>query len=431
MSGSCFLGVSRWFFAMTPAARLQSAIEILCALETSAQPADHLLREYFRARRYAGSKDRAAVAERVYAILRRRAALAWRMGGDAPRRLAIAALIDDGLAVADIAALFGGGYGPAPLSEAELQAIGMPPADEPPLWVRCGFPAFLETELSRAFGADLPAAMAAMGGRAAIDLRVNTLKSSREDVAAGLVAEGFAVTPTPFSPFGLRLPPGEKAGKLSMSAAFVSGLFEFQDEAAQIAALLCGVKPGMAVLDLAAGAGGKTLALAAMMENRGEIVAHDIAPQRLHQLEVRAARAGVRIVRTTSEPVSGRFDMVLVDAPCSGTGTWRRQPELCWRLTPELLAQRMAVQDALLDQAAGLVRPGGRLVYATCSVLPCENEDRIAGFLNRHSGFEVVAAETAWSGALPPGLAQFFRAAPYRTASDGFFAAILHAPGNS
>ena len=409
---------------MTPAARLQMAIDVLEGLEKSTQPADRFLKDWFRSRRFAGSKDRRAIAERVFAILRHRATLAHRMDSDAPRALMIASLLDAG---DDPAALFTGGYGPAPLTDAERAAMAAPRA-EPPLWVRGEFPAFLEPELTRAFGDRVLDEMLALQTRAPTDLRINTLKASRDDVLAQLQAAGIDAAPTPFAPHGIRIAAGEGNAQLSQSPLFASGAFEFQDEAAQIASLLAGAKPGMRVCDLAAGAGGKSLAMAAAMENRGEIVACDIRGAALAELETRAARAGVTIIKTVPlehAAPEGVFDIVFVDAPCSGTGTWRRQPELRWRLTPQRLAQLMATQDALLDRAAALTAPGGKLFYATCSILPSENEDRVDAFLSRHPGFRHESARDAWSGRDIPGLAMDFRASPDMTATDGFYAAML------
>ena len=412
---------------MNPGARLQAVIEILDALKATAVPADRFVREFFRARRYAGSKDRAAVAERVFTVMRHRSSFAWRMQGDDSRRLVIASLLGEG--ASDIAALFDGSqYGPAALSDAERAALASPPDGEPPLHVRGEFPPFLEPELTRAFGAALLDEMQAMLARAPIDLRTNTLKTSRDALASALAAEGFAVEPTPWSPWGLHLASGAGSAKLSASARFTSGAFEFQDEAAQIAALLCGAGPGMRVLDFAAGGGGKSLALAAAMKNQGGIVAHDIDPGRLSMLSPRAMRAGAAIITPSTLLPTGPFEIVLLDAPCSGTGTWRRQPEQRWRLTPGRLAELTALQDHLLEQAAPFVQPGGRLVYATCSVLPCENQDRIARFLAAHPDFAPLAASEIWRGefgAPPPGMTESFRASPLQTGTDGFFTAIL------
>lgn len=413
---------------MTPAARLQGAIDVMEALANTDQPLDRLLRDWFRTRRYAGSKDRAAITECVFAIQRHRATLAWRMRDDSPRALAIASLLKAG--ETPECYFTGVGHAPAPLSEAERAAVAAPTSGEPPTHVRGEFRPFVESELARAFGPDLLEEMLSLQDRAPLDLRVNTLKRERNEVLAALRAREFAAEATPFSPWGIRVASGAGSAMLGRSAMFESGAFEFQDEAAQIAALLCRVKPGERVLDLAAGAGGKSLALAAQMQNRGEIVACDIRQTALQQLAIRAARAGATNIRTflvESSLPDGPFDAVLVDAPCSGTGTWRRQPELRWRLTPELLAARIAMQDRLLDQAASRVRSGGRLIYATCSILPCENEDRVAAFLARHRDYTVQPCADVLRESLgpPSGMGQFFRASPRSTGTDGFFAAIL------
>ena len=371
-------------------------------MDGTRKPVERQLRDWGRAHRFAGSKDRAAIAARLYEILRHRSAFAWRMQDDGPRALAIAAVLDEGA----VDSLFGaGGHGPAALSDDERAAVAADPGAPPP-HVRGEYPPFLEGELRRAFGDALPDEMLALQARAPIDLRVNTLKAARDDVLAALQGAG----PAPRSPWGIRIAAG--ATGLERTEPFLSGAFEFQDEAAQLAVLMSGAEPGMRVLDLAAGAGGKSLALAAMMENSGEIAAFDIRAEALDELARRAARAGASIVHRASAP-QGLFDLVFVDAPCSGTGTWRRQPELRWRLTPERLAELTAIQDALLAQAARHVAPGGRLVYATCSILPCENEDRIAAFLESHPSF-------ARDGAV-------LRASPLSTGTDGFFAARLTA----
>ena len=336
---------------MTPSARLQMAIEILEALETTAQPTDRFLKAWFRTRRFAGSGDRRAIAERVFAVQRHHAALAHRMGDDHPRALMIAALLESG---EDVEALFTGGYGPKPLSDTERSAVATTPAP-PPDWVRGEYPQWLESELTCAFGDRLLEEMQAFIGRAPTDLRVNTLKARREEVLRGLQGQGVAAAPTPYAPHGIRI--AGEGGNLSETPLFKSGAFEIQDEAAQIASALCAATPGMRVLDLAAGAGGKSLALAAAMENKGEIIACDVRGDALVELEKRSQRAGVTIIKVLhldhTQP-AGPFDLVLVDAPCSGTGTWRRQPELRWRLTPGRLAELTALQDRLLDRAAGL-----------------------------------------------------------------------------
>ncbi len=262
--------------------------------------------------------------------------------------------------------------------------------------------------------------------RAPTDLRVNTVKAARDDVITALNTDGIAAAPTPYAPHGVRI--AGDVPNLSKSPLFESGGFEFQDEAAQIASILCNATPDARVLDLAAGAGGKSLALAAAMQNQGEIVACDVRGEALAELEKRAARAGVSIIKTVllehAQP-SGVFDLALVDAPCSGSGTWRRQPELRWRLTPARLAELTVLQDQLLDQAASLTAPGGRLVYATCSILPLENQDRAQAFLARWPGFQPLDLRENWRGEPPPGLGQDFRASPGLTGTDGFYCAAF------
>ena len=399
---------------MTPAARAQAAIDILEGLNASRMPADRFIREFFRARRYAGSKDRASITERVFDVFRHRASFAWRVG-ESPRALVMASLLHEG---ADVDALFSGGYGPAPLTGEERQRVAATPA-EAPAHVKGEYPEFLESELRRAFADAVPDEMAAMQSRAPIDLRVNTLKATRDEVIDALRADGFGASPTPYSPFGVRIP---TAKGLEQHRLFTSGAFEFQDEAAQIAVILCGAKPGMRVLDMAAGAGGKSLALAAMMNSEGEIVAHDIDEGRLRQIAPRAERAGITIIEPDMRKPSGTFDIVLLDAPCSGSGVWRRQPENKWRLTPARLDELNALQDRLLGEAASHVKSGGRLLYATCSILPRENEDRIAHLLSSNGAFSIVAAADVWRNL--PG-SPFFKATPRSTATDGFFAVIL------
>lgn len=409
---------------MTPAARLQAAIEILEGLGATAMPADRFIRDWFRTRRYAGSKDRAAVAERVYDVFRHRASYAWRMQSEVPRALVIASVLKE---ESDLDALFtGDGYGPAPLSDDERARVQSPPPGDAPFYARHEFPAFLEKELTRSLGDALAAEMDAMQTRAPVDLRVNTLKASCGNVLERLHHDGIEAGATPYAPHGLRIASQDGLAILRRHDAFEQGLYEFQDEAAQIATLLAEAEPGMRVLDLAAGAGGKALALAAEMHNEGEITAHDIDAGRLHQIAPRAERAGVTIIRTMHGDVPrALFDIVFIDAPCSGSGTWRRQPEQKWRLTQQRLDELVATQDELLDEGAACTRPGGRLVYATCSLLRVENEERIEAFRVRHPDFAALRADAIWQGAAPPGLNEFFRATPAATGTDGFFAAIL------
>jgi 16S rRNA (cytosine967-C5)-methyltransferase len=384
-----------------------------------------------------GSKDRAAVSERVYDVLRHRAFASWRMQRDDPRGLVIGSLLREERASEQIAQLFSvGGYGPSPLTPDEAGVIACAPAESPPLHVQGEYPQWLEPELTRAFGDDLRDEMCAMQTRAPVDLRVNTLRASRHDMLVGLRSLGLKAEPTAYAPNGIRIPTGEGLSALQQTQFFQTGAFEFQDESSQIAAVLCDAKPGQRVLDLAAGAGGKSLALAAAMQNNGSILAFDSDAVRLKQLGPRARRAGATIITATDKrggPLwdNGKFDVVLVDAPCSGSGAWRRNPENKWRLTPERLKELTALQAWLIDDGARHTRPGGRLVYATCSLLPAENTDVIEGFLTRNPGFRQVSAVQIWSTAvstaIPPGMRDNFTATPLKTGTDGFFVCIMAA----
>ncbi len=387
---------------MTPSARLQAVIDILGA--DTAQPLDRQLKAWFRGHRFAGSGDRRAITERVYAIHRRHAHLAHRMGSDAPRALAIASLLAEG---EDPGSYFIGGYGPAPLSDAERAVIAAA-AGPQSLPVQGEYPLWLDAELRRSFGEKLLDEMQAFQSRAPVDLRVNLLKTKRNQVLAQLQADAIEASPLADLPDAIRCLPGTA---LTSHPLYASGAFEIQDAAAQQAVMLCEARPGMRVLDLAAGAGGKALALAAAMQNKGEIIASDIRPDALKELSRRADRAGAAIIRThlLGALPKGPFDLVLLDAPCSGSGTWRRQPELKWQLTPDRLAALCALQDQLLGQAGSL---GARLVYATCSILMRENEDRVEAFLKVNPGFFRASPD--------------FHASPASSGSDGFYVARLN-----
>jgi 16S rRNA (cytosine967-C5)-methyltransferase len=423
---------------MTPAARLAAAIELFAAVSAARAAADQVTGDWFRARRYAGAKDRRAIADLVYAALRRRAEIGWRLeraGAEpTPRLLVMGAA---GLPADELERLCDGSrFAPAALAVAELaalRALAEPPPADLPDWVRGKYPEWLDDSLKSRFGAELVAEMAALDARAPLDLRVNALKGERAAALEALRADGFAAEPTPFSPLGIRLPTGTR---LETHPLVRAGWLEPQDEAAQIASLLVDARPGMQVVDYCAGAGGKTLALAAAMHNRGQIYAFDRDAARLARLKPRLQRAGVRNVQTHrlgggDGPLAGlaaSADRVLVDAPCSGTGTWRRNPEARWKLTPEILARQCELQRQLLAEAAPLVRPGGRLVYATCSILVEEDEAPVELFLASHPDFALVPVTDVWAaavgGACPvPG--PYLLLTPRRHGTDGFFAAVL------
>ncbi len=394
---------------------------------------------FFRERRFAGAKDRSAIGELVYATLRHRAEIAWRLaevGAETTPRLCVLAglVLLNGAALPDIVKLCGGGVAPAPLSDSEQAALWRFAALDrpPPDWIKGGYPAWLEPALRRVFGDRVLPEMEALRDRASVDLRVNRLRGTRDDARQALAAAGIAAKPTPLSPLGLRL-----AGRprLESTLAFQSGLVEPQDEGSQLVTLLVDAGQGMQVADLCAGAGGKTLGLAAAMGNTGQIYAFDSDAARLHRMKPRLVRAGVRNVQIgrrtkggSGEALGGRADRVLVDAPCSGIGAWRRRPESRVRLTAETLAEDHARQRALIRQGARLVKPGGRLVYATCSLLPSENDDIVEEFLHDEPGFRVLPVTEVWAEVIGPACpvsTPFLLLTPARHGTDGFFAAVL------
>jgi len=366
---------------VTPGARIQAAIDVLERWRSGGDGLDRVLAAWGRANRYAGSGDRRAVADLVYDTPRRLRSAAWVAGvGDdgSSRDRLLGNLILDGAGAADLAALFSGtGHAPAPLTAAELARVGRP-LETAPRAVRLDVPDWLAPQLA----AVADPVLDALRRRAPLFLRVNLLRAEPGEAIAALAAEQIEAAPGPLAPTCLRVHAG--AHLVHRSAAYRDGLVEVQDAASQAAADYARAQPGETVLDYCAGAGGKTLALAAAMGGQGEMHAHDIAPQRLAQLGERAQRAGVSVVlheAGATAALAGRCDLVFVDAPCSGSGAWARNPDAKWRLTPERLAALRETQDAVLAEAAAAVRPGGRLIYVTCSILPGENQDRQARFL--------------------------------------------------
>lgn len=437
-----------WIPRMTPAARLQAVLELLAEIDASPRPADGVVSHYLSKRRYIGSKDRRDISERLYGTLRRRARLEWWLGrvGHAatPRHRLLADLaIIDHLTPEKLAKLFIGERAPQPLSAEERKLVGAL-AGRPlfhhdmPAWVRGEYPDWIEPRLAAVFGERATAELSALRDEAPLDLRVNSLKATRDEAIAALAAEGIAAEPTALSPLGLRL-----GGRVALiqHTAFRNGLVEVQDEGSQLVALLTDARPGEAVVDFCAGAGGKTLALAAQMQNKGRLVACDVSQGRVDRAQDRLRRAGVHNVRREVlagendkwvKRHAGSFDRVLIDAPCSGTGTWRRNPDAKWRLTPERLAELEALQARVLASAARLAKPGGRLVYATCSLLPEENEAQVDAFLAAHPDFAVLPVAEVWSAVLAtpcPADGPYLRLTPAANGTDGFFIAVLRRKG--
>lgn len=433
---------------MKTGGRLQAAIEVLEDVEKRRRPLADALKDWGLSHRFAGSGDRNAIGSLAFDALRRKASLAHLMGDATPRAAVLATYaILWGEGVAGLEAALADPHAPKPLSAAERARLAADPAAalaDAPDHVRADLPEWLVSSLASVWGERLVDEGRALAERAPVDLRVNTLKATRADALVALA--GLAVTATPLAPHGLRLPEGGPTAKpvhVPSEAAYQDGIVEIQDEGSQLAALVAGVEAGERVLDLCAGGGGKSLALAAEMANRGAIFAYEVDKRRFGDFRDRASRAGASIV-TLRPPerdadvladLEGSIDCVFVDAPCTGTGTWRRRPDAKWRLRPNALDERMKDQDAVLDEAARFVAPGGRIVYVTCSVLPEENEDRVAAFLGRHDGFRLadplarLAGETR--AKLAPfvapraGLGDCLRLTPATSGTDGFFAAVL------
>ena len=422
---------------MTPAARLSAAIEVFSDIETRRRPAADALKDWGLSHRFAGSKDRAAIASLVYDALRRKASAAWIMGEGSARAVLLGVLrLQRGLDLAAIAALCSGErFAPAPLSDEERKRLAEGTLDGAPADVAGDFPEWIEPSLARAFGDDLVHEMQALSIRAPLDIRANTLKAAREEVQDALAH--LSPLWTPHSPVGLRIALGEdgRGPALQSEPEFLKGWFEIQDEGSQLAALLTGVKPGEQVVDLCAGAGGKTLALAAQMENKGQIYATDQDTRRLAPIHARLARAGARNVQVRTPrgradavaDLDGTIDCVLVDAPCTGSGTWRRNPDSKWRLRPGSLEVRLKEQDAVLARAARLVRPGGRIVYVTCSVLPEENDEAVERGLGREGGLRLLEPleHLPEFASAARRTARGIQMSPRATGTDGFYVAIL------
>ena len=428
--------------AMIPAAHISAAIEILSDVETRRRPAADAMKDWGLAHRFAGSGDRAAIAGLLYDALRRKSSSAWLLGEATPRAEVLGALKQlRGLGVDEIAALFTGeGHAPPPLGDVERERLSRADLVGAPAHVAGDYPEWLAAAFAESFGAEAAEAGRALAERAPVDLRVNVLKSSREKALAALAH--LLPVATPFSPIGLRIAVRADGRGVALSAepAYVRGLVEVQDEGSQLATLLSGAKPGQQVLDLCAGAGGKTLALAGMMANQGQIYATDTDGRRLAPIFSRLERSGARNVQVRAprgaqeilRDLEGRCDLVFVDAPCSGSGAWRRSPDAKWRMRPGALEQRIKDQIETLETAARYVKPGGRIVYVTCSVLEAENEDRVSSFLEAHADFLPLDAAHMARAAGLPALAEHasrlgagLRLDPLRTATDGFYIAAL------
>lgn len=431
---------------MTPEGRLSAAIDLLHQVfDQPRRPADAISADFFRGRRYIGGSDRRAVSDLAWGVLRQRLRLEWwvaQTGARLTPRLLVLAylLLAEKRKTVEAARLFDGGrFSAGPLDAGEMgvaeQLVGKPlTGKEMSESARLNLPEWAMPGLAARFGEALDAESLAMEATAPLDLRVNLLKATREGAQAALRAEGIISETTPLSPWGLRLP---GRTPITGSAAYKSGLIEVQDEGSQIIAALVGAAPGMRVADYCAGAAGKTLAMAATMNNQGRITACDVSVPRLEGATKRLRRAGVHNAETHLLEAgdrwvkrrAGQFDRVLVDAPCTGTGTWRRNPDARSRTGQEDLDELLVKQGEILVTSANLVRPGGRLVYATCSLLPEEDELQVERFLANHPAFRAIPLDEAWPTAglagAPPTDAMHLLLSPAAHGTDGFFCAVL------
>ncbi len=423
---------------MKPASRIQASIEILEKLAPARVPMDVTVGDYMRVRKYIGARDRREVVETVYGMMRHYARIGWWLQrekqNDNPRNRLIAYLaLVKKTEAKRIRDLFDGSrYAPAELDEGEkklaenLQGRDIDHKDMN-VDIRVECPALYAAALHEYFGAGFEQEMAALLNAATLYLRVNIFLLDREKARESLQKDGIETDETPFSPWGLR---ARDKVFISKSKAFAKGLIEIQDEGSQLIAHVCDVKPGMQVLDYCAGGGGKTLALAAAMNRKGRIVAMDLDEKRLQKGKERyrkAQLADIIEVRPLSDEKHRKwlkrqketFDVVLLDVPCTGTGTWRRNPDMRWHVYGPGLGELLAVQQEILEAVVHTVKPGGRIVYATCSLLPEENEKQVEKFLAAHPEFEIRPVENKKLGD------PFLRLTPLRYDTDGFFAAVL------
>ena len=429
---------------MTLAGRISAAIEVLADILERRRPAPDALKDWGLSHRFAGSGDRAGIAGLVYDALRRKASSAWIMGEETPRAIVLGMLKRErGLGAEAIARLCDcSRFAPTLLSDHEAGRLSTGTLDDAPPHVSGDYPEWLDPHFAAVFGEARAEEGAALASRAPLDLRVNTLKADREKAAASLA--DLQPQSAPWSPNGLRVALGSDAKSPALHAepAFLKGWVEVQDEGSQLAALLADAKAGEQVVDLCAGGGGKALALAAHMENRGQIYATDTDKRRLAPIHERIERAGVHNVQVRTPrsgadvlaDLTGHADLVLVDAPCTGCGAWRRNPDAKWRIRPTALERRLVEQADVLDRAMPLVKPGGRLAYITCSVLDEENGGQVRTFTARYPDFAIVSPENITS-ALGERASSFREVTllsaegllmtPRRTGTDGFFVSVL------
>src|SRR4029078_5152444 len=434
------------FRLMTPAARVSAAIEVLADIEAHKRPAAEALKDRGTSHRFAGSGDRAAIGNLLFDALRTRASSAYAMGENSPRAIVLRTLATSwGMTPDQVVALADGSrHAPEPLSEAERAGLQRHLSSDAPAHVRGDYPEWLAGEFERAFGARAAEEGVALAKRAPVDLRANTLKAPRDKVLKAL--HRFDAKPRTHSRIGVRILQRSgpaRSPHVEAEPGHGKGWYEVQDEGSQLATLLSGAKPKEQIIDLCSGSGGKTLGLAALMRNTGPLYAYDAARLRLRPIFERLKRAGVRnaqvLPASDAEALAklqGKMDLVLIDAPCTGSGGWRRRPDAKWRLSPQMLVARIAEQQAVLEEGAALVKPGGRLAYITCSVLPFDNRDQLAALFTLHSEFNLVPWRQLWERTLStPPLGSADRSEetllmpPLSHGTDVFFVALMAREG--
>lgn len=428
-------------------AHIQASIELLNEIENSDAPADNIASHFFRQRRYIGSGDRKAVSSLTFKILRHQEKLNWwasHLGLNevrkSRRQVLLALLFLEKLSMDEAKQVFSGiEYGPTALTDLELYALNNLKVtdldhDEMPEHIRLDLPEWSYLKLKDVFGDHLKDEINALNQQAPLDLRVNTLKSDKDEVLKKFRKMGWQLEETDLSPLGLRM---ERGKPLTNHELFKRGAVEVQDEGSQLIGLLCDARPGHAVLDMCAGAGGKTLVLASTMQNKGRLFASDVHEHRLSKAKLRLRRAGVsnHELKVLDEQANqwfrrqeNRFDRVLTDVPCSGSGTWRRNPDLKTRFSESELQELLDKQQEIMEVAAPLVKIGGNLIYATCSLYCDENEAQIETFLKKFTNFENIPIQQVWEtcvGGLCPVTTPMLRLSPFRNDTDGFFTAVL------
>lgn len=414
---------------MRPGARVQTVIEIFEGFDPHQGPFDTFFQAYLRARSYIGSGDRRALTEMCFDLLRTWPKLTYVLNHEAlpltARWRVLTFLKCQGDLPEDL--FTGALYHPASLDEVERAFLAHPLPPEMPLWAQLSTPAPVFQALEASDQQDVEAILSALNQPAPVDIRVNLSRAGLEPVIAVLKREGLEPTLTPFSPMGIRCQKRQRLQNLEM---WRQGWLDIQDEGSQVIALLCDVSPGQTILDYCAGAGGKTLALAEMLNGQGQVLATDISPQRLDILKERQQRLQTPCIEVAplETLTSQQFDRVLVDAPCSGVGTWRRRPDLKLSFSEEVVASLIKTQQQILTRAQSHVKPGGRLIYATCSLLPQENQDQVTWFLTHFKDFQLVPIRPLCQQKLrviPKGCADVLQLDPYHHQTDGFFVSVF------